>query len=198
MALALNLSFVLHERSDSAAVARTLAACRQHAARRARLDTPAAPDTIDGVLPAGIDLWLTASVGVPERLPAALDALGVPRAALLRVDVDVDAVSVAPHESGLAVALHDATLFRAPARLLLPSAPCRVAVVARVLRPAGRTTQLVLRGAYRWPEESGPALRALERIIQPWAEQWLPPRALWEHPAEVLLHDEIGRAAGRS
>jgi hypothetical protein len=73
----------------------------------------------------------------------------------------------------------------------LPEGAARVGVAAIVLRPGARTTQLALRGPFAWPHEESDALRALERLIQAWVDQWTPARALWDAPAEAALGDEV-------
>jgi hypothetical protein len=85
-----------------------------------------------------------------------------------------------------------ATFFRAPASLTLPdSAARRVGVAALILRPDRRTSHLEIAGIYDWPSHSADAIHSLERLIQAYAGQWMPPRALWNAPAEMLLKDEV-------
>jgi hypothetical protein len=168
-----NLSLVLHECSTSPAVTRTAQAAAAHAARLWRT-----PETLPLVtergLPAGVDLVLTARVGLPARLSALLE----PETRLRFVDhLDEQAAAV--------------TFFRAPARLALPALPGNMAVAAVILRPGGRDAQLVVDGPFDWPAEQDEVVWALERLLQRFPEQWFPDAALWAAPAEVLLADEI-------
>jgi hypothetical protein len=176
-ALSLNLSFVLHERSDSVAVRSAVRAIRRHASIVARLDQPTSlpKDARDTGLP-GVDCWLTATIGVPDRLAKTLD---VTYDKIVNVDSPV----------GLAEPME---FFRARADLTLPSdIPEHVGVAALILRPDHQTSQLIVTGVHDWPADRRGALRSLERLIQAHAGQWMPPRALWPAPAESLLPDEV-------
>jgi hypothetical protein len=176
-ALALNLSFVLHERSDSAAVRRAVRAVRHHSSNVDRLERTVTWQTIvrDANLPS-VDFWITANIGVPNRLADALDVADDEI-----VSVDASAGSPQP-----------ASFFRALANLNLPAdAPNRIGVAALILRPDHRTSQLIITGVHNWPDDRRGALRSLERLIQAHAGQWMPSRALWPAPAESLLPDEV-------
>jgi hypothetical protein len=171
--LCVNLSFVLHERSDSRAVKQTALAAADHATRLWRV-----PETLPLVmergLPADAGLVLTARLGLPARLAALAEG-----AAQLRFVDHLDEQADA------------ATFFRAPARLALPALPGTVAVAAVILRPGGHNAQLVVDGPFDWPAEQDYVIRALERLLQHYPEQWFPDAALWSAPAEVLLAEEV-------
>lgn len=175
--LALNLSFVLHERSDSKSVRSAVKACRAHAhaLRRLRPELASPATTID-IDPTGVMLWLTATLGLPHLLAQALSA---------------SPEHVIAVDSG-APPLQPVQLFRANTQLSLPATnQIRVGVAALVLRPCRRTSHLAIGGAYTWPTDRDAVLRALERLIQANAGQWLPPLALWPGPAELLLPGEV-------
>lgn len=176
-----NLSFVLHERSNSDAVRRTALAARRHASRT-RMGSQVTHSTAicDGDR-FSADHWLTASLGLPRDLPDVLfrDATNSP----LLVPIDGDGPLRSQH-----------TLFRAPADLalgsdLVPSG--LIGVAALVARPGGHQAQLIVHGPFRLPEDFPVALRHVEALIQSYADQWMPERLLWSAPAEVLLGDEI-------
>jgi hypothetical protein len=61
-----------------------------------------------------------------------------------------------------------------------------------LLRPGGDSAQLSVAGPFDWPNQQVEVLHALERLIQSYADQWLPRAALWPAPAEELLPAEIG------
>ncbi len=176
--LELNLSFVLHERSMSDSVRRVAQASRQHAERT----NSAAPlDHVDITLdgqPFSPDVWISATLGYPGLLPDALSHLGSEATEIVMIDRkqgDVERV-----------------FFRAPASLRIDDTSAAMAgVAALVARPANAGAQLILRGPFELPDDLPLALRQLESLIQSYADQWMPPRALWNAPAEVLLGDEI-------
>ncbi|MEX2314917.1 MAG: hypothetical protein WD628_04300 [Thermomicrobiales bacterium] len=175
--LALNLSFVLHERSDSRAVQSAVRACRAHASeiRNAGPDL-ARPATASEHDHAGVTLWLTATIGLPPLMAQALGALPEQ---VIAVDSNMDP-------------LRPFQFFRATASLFLPDArQQRVGVAALVLRPDRRTSHIAISGVHEWPAERDAAIRSLERLIQGHAGQWMPSRALWSAPAEALLIDEV-------
>jgi hypothetical protein len=123
-----------------------------------------------------VDKWLTARLGLPRLLAA---ALGVS----LDVVLSVDTPDTPPQP---------AIFFGAPTTLALPDRDsARVGVAALILRPGRRTSHLAIAGVHDWPSERDDALRSLERLIQAHAGQWMPTRALWNAPAEVLLPDEV-------
>lgn len=167
-----NLSFVLHERSDSPAVRAALRAARAHAERR-----PIATTIIhDGEPPAGVDVWLAPSTGVSTNLAKALTDHGATGPVFFIDDGQPT---------------HSVPFFRATAELRLPADPGMAGVAALVQRPGGRSLQLITRGPFRWPQERAETLRALEVIIQAHVEQWTPARQLWTGPIEDLLPDEV-------
>lgn len=168
-----NHSFVLHERSDSAAVERTALLATAHAARLWRV--PAALPLIEErTLPPEIDCVLTAQMGLPARL-AAIVGSG-PRLRFI---------------DHLGEQAEEVTFFRAAARLALPQLPGRVVVAAVVLRPGGRSAHLVVAGPFDWPGQRDAVIAALERLLQRFIDQWFPCDALWSAPAEVLLAGEV-------
>lgn len=176
--LALNLSYVLHERSDSAAVRGIVAACQEHAAwLESNHVLPLA--TTNGVADFHVDAWLTAAIGLRR-------ALGD----VLRSEAGYEAV-VIPIDSASSEA-EAATFFRAEAALWLPVPPgATVGVASLVARPGRRDSHLTVAGPFRWPDERMAAIRQIERLIQRDADQWVPTRALWAAPAEVLLAGEV-------
>jgi hypothetical protein len=50
---------------------------------------------------------------------------------------------------------------------------------------------LIVHGPFDWPTDQRAAIRAVEQVIQAHVGQWMPSRALWSAPAEVLLPDEV-------
>ena len=175
-----NLSFVLHERSDSAAVSRVAASCRSHAAWLENAGTAlATPHTTHGSVPTPVDAWLTAHIGLWMHLEHALTHAGANPQQTLVID-------------GNAVEPVITEFFRAPARLSLPRQDAlTVGVAVLIARPGRQSSQLELAGPFSLTRDTREALRALERCIQRNVEQWLPLRALWDAPAEVRLSDEI-------
>lgn len=176
--LALNLSYVLHERSGSPAVRGAVAACQKHAAwLDGNHDLPLA--TIDGTTDFPVDAWLTATIGLPRALGNVLRAESGSTAAIIRIDDTSSEVEMA-------------TFFRAEAALWLPvPAGATVGVASLVARPGRRDAYLITSGPFRWPDDRVAALRQVERLIQRDADQWAPTRALWAAPSEVLLAGEV-------
>lgn len=173
--LALNLSFVLHERSDSDTVKRAARAIRQHARRRHTISGI----VVDGPYMPQVDLWLTANLGAPAALEWALSQERYPSAPIHSID-QADAAPT------------DAEFFRAPAKLSLPGMnPSQVGVAALVLRPGGRDHLLLVRGPFTWPDDQQRTLRMLESMIQAHVAQWMPAVPLWPAAAEDLLESEI-------
>ena len=176
--LALNLSYVLHERSGSAAVRDVVAACRTHAAW---LDSgPVLPRaTTDGAADFHVQAWLTATIGLHRALGDVLHAEAGYEAVIIPID-------------GASSEVETATLFRAEAALWLPvPTGATIGVASLVARPGRRDTHRAVAGPFRWPDERVAALRQMERLIQRDADQWVPTRALWAAPAEVLLAGEV-------
>lgn len=194
--LTLNLSFVLHEVSDSNVVRRTAEAAALHAARARRVRPLDSSDiVVDGSLFVP-DEWFAVRIGYPHLLVEALALVGVDRRPIATIDRKP--------------ATESAPFFRAPADLALDphhvvsqssATPATggieagrgrtVGVVALVARPGGSGAQLIVRGPYHLSGGVDPALRQLESLIQSYADQWMPERALWAAPAEVLLGDEV-------
>lgn len=157
--LAINFSHVLHEPADHPSVQAAVEAAgkRQHVA--------AHPEVVsDGIINGPVDVWLTVSVGLPDRLP---DLLDVNSASIMLIDLGSNPV-------------RECTFFGAPARLTLPEPGSTVGIAAAILRPGGRSVQLVARGPFEMPEYEPQAIRELESIIQAHADQWRPTSPLWE------------------
>jgi hypothetical protein len=178
-ALRRNLSYVLHEHERSDAVSRVVADCLRHQRQlRSLMQRELPVVSLEPALPAGVLDWISAGVGLPERLQAVLERHS---GAAVRVTL-VDGLE--PDTEAL--------LFRGLAQLVLPDAtPRRIGVAALVLRPGGGSAQLNVTGAFDWPDEVGQALEAVERLIQPFASQWLPRRTLWQARVEEALPGEI-------
>lgn len=178
--LACNLSFVLHEPSDSQAVEAAVSACQSHAAWLWRVDAETLPlATVHGQSEHDVDIWLTATLGLHTRLEHALAEATRSTAPVMLIDDPVaDAATV--------------LFFRATASLVLPDDRERlVGVAGLVTRPGRRDTQLNIEGTFAWPLERDEVLRCLERLVQRDAGQWVSRRALWDAPAEVMLSDEV-------
>jgi hypothetical protein len=175
-AIRTNLSYVLHERSDSPAVR---AVAREAARHRQRMGSAPGrlrrPVTKVGQLPSSDTLVISASIGLPHLLLAALER---PGADLLLIDGDGPSIP--------------ATFFRGDAELVLPATDCTVIVAALVLRPGGSSSHLVVSDLRLWPEDRHIILDAVERLIQAFANQWHPAQPLWPVPAErapTLKHE---------
>lgn len=175
--LALNLSFVLHERSDSAVVRSAVRSCQSHArAIRGLGVTASEPVSSDGFEISDNVTWLSLRIGLPHLLARALDA-GTDRVHY----VDADGDNCRPRR-----------FFGASAMILEPDIPeCTVGVAALVLRPDRRTTHLAISGTHDWPAERDEVFKSLERLVQMHAGQWMPSRPLWTAPAESLLPEEV-------
>lgn len=176
--LELNLSFVLHERSTSESVRRVASLCRRHAGQIHAVQLDRRRDLVlDGEW-FEPDLWIAPALGYPHLLPGALARNGSLSPEIITVDDgDGDA---------------ERSFFRAPASLRLNRTSSGITgVAALVARPAGGGAQLILRGPFTLPDDLSLALRELESLIQSYADQWMPTRALWGAPAERLLGDEV-------
>ena len=176
--LLLNLSYVLHERSDSAAVRALAAGCRSHAAWLNQSPTlPIA--TVEGAIDTAIDIWLTATIGLHRDLPDALQGAYAQNAEILRIDEP-------------SASMTTTSFFRADAAISLPPvAGATIGVAGLVARPGRTDAHLVIAGPFQWPNQQRAAIRALERLIQQHVDQWMPPHALWQAPAEKLLPGEV-------
>lgn len=179
--LALNLSYVLHERSRSRAVRDAVAACRSHGDWLARLGVaePLPIATVDGAVDSHIDVWLTATLGLYPWLPQSLRHLTGSDAPVVRVDAFALEVTTHPFfraDAGLSLAILDGAA---------------VGVAGLVARPGRHDAHLSIAGSFAWTDERAAALREIERLIQRNVDQWLPERALWPAPAEELLAGEV-------
>lgn len=177
--LRLNLSYVLHEHSASRAVTDIAEACERHANHMAGLDAtplPIVPEPSRAV--EGIELWLTVTLGLPATTVQTLSATG---ASVLFADVHAGTPTT------------EQTFCRAPAHLSLPSdTPLQVGIGAVILRPGATSARLITEGPFAWSTERFAAIRALERLVQSYTDQWMPRSPLWPAPAETLLGpDEI-------
>lgn len=177
--LVLNLSHVLHERSDSLAVHAIAQRCRLHSEFARSVDrTDRLPIIRIGNLPEESVDVITATVGLPEHLHDMLrQAIG----GNLLSFICIDGVGHAT----------ESPFFRSPARLILPEGERRVIVAAAIARPGGRATQLCISPAMTWPTQRADILGEVEGIIRDYVDQWVPPRALWSAPVEVTLADEV-------
>ncbi len=154
----MNFSHVLHEPVDHPTIA--------SAVRAAGKPMPAVrnPETVvDNRVTGQGNTWLTASIGLPDRLPELLD---VPSSSVITID----------RGDG---PLQEVSFFNAPAMLTLPDPEGTVGVAAVILRPGGRSIQLVSRGPFALPVQLPEALRELESLIQAHADQWKPRARLW-------------------
>ncbi len=181
----LNFSFVLHEPSTSPAVGRMANAIAQLASINVQ---PRSIEDIIGVQElskARVDLVLTAQVGHPSILSAVAARLENPPAV---VALDGDGPQLTSRE-----------FFRATAQLALPTWSVDRAVFAAVVaRPGGDTLECVVSDVFTWPHAEAAALRAAERAILAYVDQWRPRRALWGAPAEVLLPEVLDSVADAS
>jgi hypothetical protein len=184
--LRLNLSSVLHERSDSQAVSNVVERIRSHQRTVTRLaetsrlalisDIPAANGGSSAIRP---DLILTANIGLPKHLPTALKRAEWGDLAVIAIDDP-------------RLEAQTATFFRSSAQLVLPTSHnLKVSVCGLILRPGARSVHLRVSQTFRWPEQRLYTIGAIETLIQAYADQWMPQRALWPAPAEQLLVGEI-------
>lgn len=157
--LAINFSHVLHEPPDHPTVQAAVRAAGK------RLHVSAHPDIIlDSTFNDPPDVWLTASIGLPDRLPELLE---VDKAAIIQIDNGNQPT-------------RECHFFGAPARLTLPESTATVGVAAVVIRPGGRSLQLIIRGPFTMPHDESQVLRELESLIQSHADQWRPSNRLWD------------------
>lgn len=133
---------------------------------------------MDGEADLHVDTWLAPTFDGRDPLTALGDAnMQVKR--LLAIDKPAESAS-------------EVCFFRGPARLALPSdEPQTVGVAGLIVRPYGRSVQLIVRGPFEWPAERGAVIRALEALIQAHVEHWTPAVQLWDVPAEVAIPDEV-------
>jgi hypothetical protein len=172
----LNLSFVLHERSTSAAVQQYARSSSRHRSRINSIQIAHVPATVSGDRSPGCHIVLTAHLGAHELLGR---ALSYPDDTIARIDAF--SPSYAEH-----------IFFGSDAQLALPDeTPRSVMVAALLFRPGNRSTHLSIEGIFDWPSQRNAAVSAIEDLIQSYADQWSAPRALWRAPAEELLPDEI-------
>ena len=183
-ALALNLSYVLHEPSTSRTVRRAVRDLRRFARRRAHLlrafDNMSTPElakrvSISPDLKSILEQQtsgksvLTASTGFPELLPAAIAEL---QGTTQRPELIVIEQQLHPTSDAERLAL-----FGHPT-LISGSFPADAVTCGLVLMPDEKS--LLLTGSPR----SAPA-ESLEDLIRDFAGQWLPSRNLWDHPIEI-------------
>jgi hypothetical protein len=168
--MAVNLSFVLHEESTSRVVQRAVKISKQH--------RPGQISHIvrDGNPETNVTLWLAPSVGAVSDVETALNS----DSPLLQID------------SGTGPT-RNVNFFGAPARLTLPGSENQnIGIVALVIRPGRKSSLLITRGPFTWPDQEQEVVRELEAIIQAHAEQWQPAVQLWPAAAEALLEDFRG------
>jgi hypothetical protein len=168
-AMAINMSFVLHEASTSHAVQRAIqTSTHNHTGQMARIIRDGDPDL-------DVTLWLAPSIGTTSAIATALNTDKV----ILQVDSGTGST-------------REVRFFGAHAPLSLPgSEQQQVGIAALVTRPGRRSSLLITRGPFRWPSQEQEVLRQLEIIIQAHAEQWQPAAQLWPAGAETLLQDEL-------
>ncbi|MFW6075756.1 MAG: hypothetical protein ACOC9Y_09180 [Chloroflexota bacterium] len=204
--LAINMSYVLHERSSSRTVRHACGDARRFYLRHsmlltrferlsdeellaATMITPGIRGGLtDGVRPGMI---LTASLGLSELLPRAL-SLSFPAVAGETMSRHHILDDLEPGTSPVYI-----PLFRGRAGLQSVTLADRdrpVAVMALVVRPGA--TSLLLSGSIVPAEQLAgydelvevPAVRrGFESIVRDYVDQWCPPRALWDRPAEEQL-----------
>lgn len=177
--LATNLSYVLHERADSAAVQSVARDIDAHADRVARISSLPSIASVQGELSRPVDMWLVATLGAVPWYQAALQQISSASLPLRFIDTDIPITQ-------------PAAFFRGPATLMLDIPDdATVGVASVVLRHGGHDLHVIIDGAFAWPADRDRGLRAMERLIQRDVDQWMPQRALWSQPVEVILGDEI-------
>ncbi len=207
-----NLSWVLHDHSESRSVRRTKAIARRFARNRERIlrrfaalnneelseQITVHPGlTSNPVTVSPPTVTLTTSSGLPELLPRALEATGLSAGPLLHTVTLVDG----PLGSSDTMTFE---LFRGQAKITAPTGfpgGETVILAALLVRPGDSSLLLYgtrLSGA-DLPEGRGAEeiRRALESIIRDHVDQWIPARPLWNEPAErglaELRHEPGGR-----
>jgi hypothetical protein len=209
--LAINLSYVLHEPSDSSAVARAIrdSRRRQQLLKRAFHALDSLPDDelrarttltpcLAGALANGSTLEIvymthTGAWQIAERL---LHLCGVssarPGATGTTELVLLDGVLPGGRQPSTC------SFFRGAARLVTESRPSigdrSVGYIAAVVRPGNESIMLSGGFSRMGDDDTGercsiPAdvLRFAERHIRDFVAQWQPPRALWDEAAEMTL-----------
>ena len=175
----LNYSFVLHEPSDSVNVTRLARASVRHDVQKPK---PFGRYPVYGVSELSRskpECILTAHVGVPVLMGEIASCLGV--ASLIALDVPSRATKTVE-------------FFRAPSRLAAPDGPWdRIVVAAAISRPGGSSYEVVASDILQLDEEPHAVLRALERLVRSYVDQWRPPEPLWDGPAELLLPEVLKR-----
>lgn len=143
---------------------------------------------------------LTANVGLHELLARAISVAISTGEALATSHIDSNEPD---HE------LHRVTFFGSPAHLsgLTLDGPAKPVLVAILVVRPGRH-DLMLAGEFvSAPNTSGPEtseraaiLGVMENLIRDFADQWTPPRTLWDVPAEIAMPEilrNVARSVGR-
>jgi hypothetical protein len=176
----LNLSYVLHESSTSptvASIAKSGWPPRPIPGSRTAAGDVIGIETLERLSP---EVILTATIGLPGLLCDI--AARLPEVATT-VTIDADAACTTELE-----------FFRAPAQLVLPNwSSNRVVAAIAVLRPGGKSAELLCSECFAWPGDASHVIEWLERFILAHVDQWHPRRALWAAPAEELLPEVLKR-----
>lgn len=211
-AIALNLSYVLHEASCSAAVQRHVALMRRDRGRRRNLVRHLEGLTDDGLFARVVsDLDSTSapsdrssalevvsvSIGAWELIPRALRASGIVAAGTTVNYTFIDAVTCASKARRM--------LFRGEAELCAPDsgppANAQWLFASMPIRPGEQTVLLRTHqidgvgetgNEQRWAR----LLPLAEKTIREFVLQWACDRALWERPAEDTLPEFVKRTNG--
>lgn len=209
----LNLSYVLHERSDSRIVRRQARACRRFQRKHTALlnsfmrlpdDDLASAIVVSNSFAAshsgnpGVDRVLTVSAGLPDLLPRALSVTGTvgPEPS--------DERFIALDQGFTAAGCTYVQLFRGIAALPRIAASDSILVAALLVRPGeaslmltGQRFELSQTQRNSNPVELPRIRSLLESIIRDHVDQWTPERALWDGPAESTLPEFQSQSMAR-
>jgi hypothetical protein len=127
---------------------------------------------------------ITASVGLPELLPRAFQAIAEKK------PFEVVSIDQRPHNSADGVSVE---FFGAPANLKLPNSLFegrRIIVAALIVRPGNTTLMLNVSDTGSSAGESVAHVSqdvrsTLEGLIRDFHDQWTPSRALWDQSVEI-------------
>lgn len=209
--LRLNLSYVLHEPSDSRSVSRAIRASRRFARDSerilqgfatlpdaeliSRIQVPPGLENALRNVSAGTKI-LAPDVGLRDLLPRAITAIQERALEDLAISfIDVDGRSASSESVYVQLFRGTATVAGVPE----DDPEAGVFALALVVRPGASSLQLVGEylsdpvsstdsGTRRWSDAT---LWALEGIIRDYADQWTPDRSLWDEPAERGLDEYV-------
>ncbi len=199
-AIAINLSFVLHERSDSPVVSRYATEIERHRRDRERMVSK-----LQGLPTEHLRRRIVVEADVPRSDQSRLRILSVEVGAwrileplLLATFPDLDRTSLSTcFVDGGGVQRATRALFQAPARICLPtdvvSTESDIYFAAAIVRPGGETVQLRLeplsKGSVVQDDQSAwePAKASIEKTLREFVLQWDCGRSLWERPVEETL-----------